>query len=241
MSLQNEAKDIDVVFSPCAESNKVDSPWHFQLSIVFGRHFWYCSLVLVVANFSKNLTEFGTAFAEPLILQSTGGLAAGWQLLVKYSMGIPIRFLVIIPAMMLSRKANLVIASVACIAGLSLFSWTGGIEERTALQEFLFYVGLVLPLAGVALGTMIVFYLAVDIYPTAAAATGGAVCTGGGRLGAILAPFVFEMFPTWKGAFFLMIGTYVLTIILVVFLPDDFQARKKAAEEDILELKPLHP
>lgn len=197
--------------------------WAEQLQIVFGAKYRFTTFMLFFCTMSFNFVEYGTAYAEPHVLKETHAtISPGWQLFTKYGSSLLWRPIPIyVASFLLTNRVSLVFAYTLELSALVLFAWTGGLEERGQLQGLVYYtVQYVQPLA-LAVMVLVLYFLAVDVYPTRAAATGGAICVGGGRMGSILAPFLFEWLPgDWTNFFYLMAMFCAISSILVLAHPD---------------------
>lgn len=231
-----DAGPLSLAPSASAVSDERKS-WSSQIRALFSRHLGYCTCTLLMSAFSLNFVEYGSAYAEPRVLQEThADLAPGWQLLCKYTVNIAVRCFVIFPATVLSRRVALTSALIyGCVVGILLFAWTGGMENRTPFLETLYYSGQYLPLLGVSLALIVTFQLSVEIYPTWVTATGSACILACGRVAAIIAPFVFEYMQFhWQNFYYTMATICGTTAVFVMGLAnlDDLAT---AAKEDTMD------
>jgi len=206
--------------------------WQRQLRVVFGRDLAYSTITLACCTFMATFVEYGTAYAEPRVFQVThAALPAGWQLFTKYAVTVPIRVAVLVPAALLGKKRCLVLACSFGIAlGIALFASTGGSFDRSFVQAVVYYGSTYLPTVGIALSILCAFQLSVEIYPTAARATGCASCVTLGRFGAVAAPFVYEFSSVWQRFYWIMACLAIGTAILCTFLPDHYNSTLLAGQ-----------
>merc|ERR1712113_214717 len=100
-----------------AAQSATDRRCHYEFDVIFRRRYFYSTLTLALASFVLNMVEYGTAFAEPQVLpQTSAELPAGIQLLVKYTINIPVRLGVTVLANMLSCRASLVLGFAGCMS-----------------------------------------------------------------------------------------------------------------------------
>merc|ERR1740138_780990 len=63
-----------------------------------------------------------------------------------------------------------------------------------------------------------IYQLAVDLYPVEAASTSAAFVILIGRIGSILAPFIFEAFAAWESFYNLLSITSAITLLMTLWV-----------------------
>jgi len=178
---------------------------HEQLAMIFSRRLICNTVIICFSSFALNFNEYGIAYAEPRVLPDAHGpMLPAWLLLLKYTVNIPVRLGVAVPAANLSRQKTLALGLFASALGVLLFSGAIG-HGWTTMVATQYFAGQYLPLIGIALGWIGAYQLSVEIFPTAVAVTGSGLVIACGRLGAITAPYMFEyMHGGWKHFYMLM-------------------------------------
>lgn len=190
---------------------------------LFSRKYWYTTTALLVACFAINLVSTGDAYASPQVLvDHTSELEPGWLFVVKYSIAVAATVAAGLLAQVVPRKTSvilaLVILSTVCISFATCAQWDG---PRPPFISAVFMFGAHGSVVGNAIGTIVIYQLSVEIYPTTAAATGGAVVIGGGRIASVIAPMMFETMREsfhWESFYYAMAATCMVAIISVAFM-----------------------
>uniref|UniRef100_A0A7S2AJQ6 Major facilitator superfamily (MFS) profile domain-containing protein n=1 Tax=Alexandrium andersonii TaxID=327968 RepID=A0A7S2AJQ6_9DINO len=171
-----------------------------QLGMVFAPHLRYTTVAVFLAAFCINLVSYGDGYAAPQVLTVTSHIAPAWQCVIKASVSVLWVFLAGALAQVMSRKTMVILATVISSTVCFAFALAGSFPApRSMLMEILFQYGANGSAVGSALGYVVVFQIAVEIYPTSASTTGGALIMGGGRLAAVAAPLLFENVRRYTG------------------------------------------
>jgi len=150
-------------------------------------------------------------------------MEAGWQLFAKYTINVPVRIGILLAAVRISHKHQFIGGSLfGYILGLILFVWTGGMQQRSGWCSFLYFAGQYLPLLGNGFVSLSALHMSVEIYPTVATATSAGVINAFGRLGSIIAPFLFECLHQWQEFYYSMIVFSLMLLFLGILLPAKF-------------------
>lgn len=223
---QNGQPDVDINFAPPVPSDasgetgrqEKDVDWSRQLASLFGPSMLYVTLSVSFASLALNFVDSGIHYAEPLVFPETAEtVSAGWQIFWKDLLMIPIRMTIIVPAILLGRKGSMVAVTCLIVTGLLLFAWSASIEGRGVLAEIAYLGSVYLPVIGLSLGYLQIYLISVDIYPTLAAATGGAICLLSGRVGSVSAPFAFELMPgDWRNFYYLAAALALVAMVLLL-------------------------
>mmetsp|Transcript_61062 Transcript_61062/g.109948 ORF Transcript_61062/g.109948 Transcript_61062/m.109948 type:complete len:472 (-) Transcript_61062:48-1463(-) len=242
---QNGCDDVSVDYqiSPtCIDDHEsgYQKPWAHQLNLIFSKPFAYCTCVLCLVTFTFNFVEYGSAYAEPMVLQTThANMPAAWQLFLKHAMSLPLRLGIAGISVLMSRKHILIVALLAMFCGVLFFATAGGLLHRSPFLTLVYYTGLYLPLAGCALACLAAYQLSVEIYPVVATATGSAFCVGFGRLGSIASPFLYELtreVGPWQNFYYLMAAVCLPAAAFSAFLPHEIEASLKHDDEEAKSL-----
>ncbi|CAK0864600.1 unnamed protein product [Prorocentrum cordatum] len=181
------------------------------LGVVFGPRYLLTTCVLSYVAFVFNLFYYGGIYAQPQVMTKGNGLAPGWEMVL----GGPFDVLGITVATMLAvsapRKMVLMFALLAASLSIVCFGYAGSIPVRTPLLEVMYQVGLFGFYWIPAVGFIVFGQLAVESYPTLAAATGGSVIFSTGRFGAMTAPILFERMREVSGQWELF--TYLTSVL----------------------------
>lgn len=218
-------KDHDIDFEgPTARASSFTGPdLQEKLSIVFSKKYAFTTFAATYAAFCFNLTQYGALYANPQIFQRTSTIPPAWQMILS---GLP-GFVVLLFASTLLDKVS---RKSACVAALSLLSlglmWVcvSGIHPppRSRFFESVFQMGAGAVTGGAAVGFTVIYQLSVEIYPTIAAGTGSAVVMGVGRIGAIIAPALFEHIQAvldWPDFYYLLAGLSAFGMVFLLLMP----------------------
>jgi len=212
--------DFQVV-PPVRVSNR---EFGYQIKELFGRRFISSTLIVGSTCCGMNLVYYGCLYAFPQILPEVqGGGSAGVQLLLGALIEVPGNILGILFGMWLARKP--VIKLYLMLMALSLGSFVLGISAAspTWATQGLYLVGYYGIKINSCIGFVVVYQYVAEIYPTETRASGTAVCTGSGRLGAIMAPLVYEGIQDVLNsnvAFFYLLSIFcIVNCMLIDFLP----------------------
>lgn len=163
---------------------------------IFKGHVLLCTLVLCFAYITLNFVEYGLAYGEPRILReavSNNPMPGAWQLFTKHMGSVPVRIVVVLPAVWLGPKGSMVLGFSFMSIGLLLFVWAASKSQWTAGTASAYYFGQALPGVGLIQAWIGAFQLPLDIYPAELAVTGSGLCIACGRVGSISAPYIFEI------------------------------------------------
>lgn len=196
----------------------------YLLGIVFGEKYCYITVAACYCCFAINMLSTGDGYAAPQILQQVSEMLAAYQLVLKYSISFLALILVSIIAQMYSRRSMIILCHCLNAFFTTTFAWGGSRPEpRGLLASIAFQNGTELLTIGAQLGSLVIYQLAVEYYPTIASSTGGAVIIGGGRLGAVIAPLIFEtmrsLTGSWTSFYYLLCGMNVLAIGAAYAMP----------------------
>lgn len=195
-----------------------------QFGIVFGRHMLVSTMTMVFTCFVLNILFYGCLYAFPLIVGEAGmGASPAVALLQGALWEIPGFTLGVMCGLWLPRKPCMLLYLVLIAAALMAFATGATAGEGSWYAYHLMHGGYAGIKMVVCIGFVVVYQYACEIYPAAARTTGTAMCIAGGRIGAMLAPFTFEMAKAWTGTFatffHIGVGLAAVNAVLIVFLP----------------------
>jgi putative MFS transporter len=204
-------------------SAAISPSWHKQIEALFGSRMVYTTLTVIYAVFVLNLIFYGTLYAVPQVADS---IDMGTSPAISLLLGALWEFPGLLAGALFGTWFRRLPVILTCYVGMAFFllSFAFGVSMR-----HLWYSQYVLHSALVGIKTfsniafVVVYQYSAEIYPAFARTTGNAVCVSCGRLGAILAPMVFEGLLAHYGrfsAFFLLLALLAaMNFVLVLFLP----------------------
>lgn len=222
LAADNGERSASLDFQPPAAAAQSSAKNAF--GIVFGRHMLVPTATMVFTCFVLNLIFYGCLYGFPRVVADVGISGSPAMTLLQGAMWeIPGFSAGVMCGMWLPRKPCVMLYLFLIAASLLAFA-AGATAEVDAWYKHLFmnggYAGIKMV---VCVGFTVVYQYAVEIYPAAARTTGAATCIAGGRIGAMLAPFTFEITKQWTGSFatFFHIGVVlaVINAVLVVMMP----------------------
>jgi len=195
----------------------------YQIKELFNRQFFSTTLITSFTCFGLNIVYYGCLYAFPQILPDLhGGGSAGMQLLMGALCEIPGNAVGVVLGMCMPRKP--VMKLYLLLMATCLFVFICGVHSPTSVIGPIMYHGGYYGIKAVAcIGYIITYQYAAEVYPTETRATGTAFCIGSGRLGAMLAPLIFEgfqdVFHSYAGFFYLLCLFCIVNGFLIDFLP----------------------
>jgi putative MFS transporter len=245
----NGARDVHIDLAKNVEQ-VCESPRSFdsflqKLGIVFGRHLLYTTLVVCASVFTLNFLFYGGLYALPQVLpQMKLHVSPSINLMIGAVAELPGYMLAVTFGDFFSRKNAMLLYLLAAIMSTLTFSMASmQMLNATPIHnyEVLVQMGLVGNKVFTAVGFLVVYCYSTEVYPTVVRTTGGAFCLAFGRMGAIIAPTVFEhlLFTTGSyAAFFnLTAGLCAINAMMVLFLP--FETQGCVLQDHLEEQQPL--
>mmetsp|Transcript_35332 Transcript_35332/g.82546 ORF Transcript_35332/g.82546 Transcript_35332/m.82546 type:complete len:488 (+) Transcript_35332:110-1573(+) len=197
--------------------------WLELVGVAFNRHYAASTICLSLLCFVSNLVEYGCQYAEPLVLPKThASVAAGWQMVSKATLNIPIRIGIMAFGLIAPETITLVLTyGVVMAPSMMMFALTAAVSDRAWWQELLYYCGLYIPLVAISVQYMVLYKAAADMHPPVAAATRAGIVIGVGRAGSMVAPFVFEVFRhNWVNFYIVLTAASVLAAVVAGVVPN---------------------
>jgi len=213
--------------APAAETDGSTETVVWQFGAIFSRYMVSSTTILMWSTFVLNVAYYGALYAFPQVLPeiSISNLSAGVELLLGAVWEILGNIMACILGMCFLRKP--VMKLYLCLQAVSFLLFVVGATVATRHRnlgvQIIFYLGYFGIKVFVAIGFIIVYLYASEIYPTEMRMTGTAVILGCGRLGSMLAPLVFENLRQWTGTFqtffYIIAALSAVNFLLVGFLP----------------------
>lgn len=235
----------EVCESACETPRTPRTSFREKLAIVFGRHLLYTTLVVCASVFTLNFLFYGGLYALPQVLPEM-------KLHVSPSVNLMIGAIVELPGYLMavtfgeyfSRKNAMLLYLLAAIMSTLTFSMAGMelLNDSTPKSfEILVQMGLVGNKMFTSIGFLVVYCYSTEVYPTVVRTTGGALCLAFGRMGAIVAPTVFEhllfMTGSYAAFFNLTAGLCAINAMMVLFLP--FETQGCVLQDHLEEQQPF--
>jgi MFS family permease len=212
--------EAEVAFSPTARSPVLVPTKRVRL--LFSMEYFRVTVTAFWACFTMNLLLSGTLYAVEEMQETEGREKPVWSMLQSSGIGVAL-CLICGPVLPLFSKINVMIASLT-VGALSSFAWTvcgslpwaRGTMLCGTISSNLAYVQ-------VAVGFVVVFQFAVDMYPTQVACTSSALVNAAGRVASFLAPALFDSIYRsvgWQYFYVLMIVFCVISIAILASSSD---------------------
>mmetsp|Transcript_118078 Transcript_118078/g.220724 ORF Transcript_118078/g.220724 Transcript_118078/m.220724 type:complete len:495 (+) Transcript_118078:87-1571(+) len=221
----NGYPDMNVEFKPAAAEGPMERALlASHISTLFGRHLLSTTLVCVFTTFMCNVMYYGFIYAIAQVLPDLqdDGTSAGVQLLIGALWELPGAVLGMIMGLYIRRKLALKISLAFCAGSLFLFVLGVGFKDSW-LGEASWHIGYY----GMKCFVQVVFsasyVFSSEVYPTSVRTTGAAICVAGGKLGAMVAPLVFEFMNEVLGSefvyFWVMLVLTIFNALIIDFAP----------------------
>lgn len=163
-----------------------------QLRIVFGRPYRKITGILAYSSFVISFFYYGGLYTQPQVMKEGHGMAPGWEIVMGGPADLIGVFLAAVVSAWFPRKVVLSFALFAAAVGITCYGVAGSRNSNMWIIELLYHFGTMSFFWVPAMTFIVLGQLSVEVYPTVAASTGGSVAFGAGRLGALVAPLVFE-------------------------------------------------
>lgn len=207
---QNSAHSVNVNYDQsliCAHEEL--GTWD-QLRIVFAPNSWIITCSLMSLSFFVNMALFGDSYGLGQVLPDISYIPAAWQIMLRQSFTALWIVIAIMLVNSMSRRKASVLALVLISVAAFVFVYGAAVDPpRSMAREALFQLGTNMMSFAVQMLFVAMFQYAVEIYPPNASSTGAAVVMATGRLGAIVAPMIFEhlrLSTNWWGSFYIFLG-----------------------------------
>lgn len=202
LASDNFQPDMDVGFdtSRAHRQNSGGPDEAFHWKFLFSQEMMSTTLIMVYTCFVLNFTFYGCLYAFPNVM---GDVDLGSSPAMDLVLGAMVELVGLAVALAVMNylprktvmKIYLFMISVCLVVFAAAVSGSGW--EIMAMRYFGYY-GIKF---FVAMGYIVAFLYATEVYPASCRATGVSVCLAGGRLGAIVSPIVFEVAEDMSGGF----------------------------------------
>lgn len=200
-----------------------------QYQALFGRRMWFSTLTVIYSCFVLNLVFYGVLYGLPQVVE---GVDTGTTPATSVLLGAIWEFPGLAAGALFGVWFRRLPVICGCYVGMScaLGCFGLGLSIRHVWYSHYMIQGAILMVKMLSNTAFVVIYqYASEIYPAFARTTGSAICVSGGRLGAILAPAVFETLADYTGRFsaFFWVACVcaALNAFLVLFLPIETAGR----------------
>mmetsp|Transcript_79627 Transcript_79627/g.234188 ORF Transcript_79627/g.234188 Transcript_79627/m.234188 type:complete len:504 (-) Transcript_79627:44-1555(-) len=206
MRQDNSASDVCIDFKPhrviCGSSH-VQSHFRRMLAIVFGSEHLVLTLILMTSCFVLNLCYYGSLYAFPSVLSKGVEVGSSPAAALIYGAIIEMAGYVVgvICILFIPRLMVMKVYLVSMATALAAFAWGSPVHGGGFFFHFLTMYGYYSSKFSVAIGFLIFYLYASEVFPTAARTTGTAVVFAGGRIAAMLSSVVYEIFLSVFGRF----------------------------------------
>jgi len=211
---------------------------------IFSKAMLYTTLVLAYSCFGFNFVFYGGLYAIPQVL--TGVHTAhspALALVLGALLEVPGILAAIPSSIYLDRRPLVCLSSLLLSLSTLAFTFGGMYQHGDYFWVYMFQGGYALFKCFCCLFSVVIYQYTTEVYPTNCRAAGTSVAFSAGRVGAIIAPVVFENMlwraGSWYPFFFLMAAISMSISVLVIFLP--FETRGKALKDRIDEDAPADP
>jgi nitrate/nitrite transporter NarK len=132
----------------------------------------------------------------------------------------------------IKRKDSMQVYFIIMVLSLLLFAYGARSPKQ---NEIILMLGFNLYKMNTSIGFIVVYVYSMEIYPTYCRNTGSSLCLASGRIGALVCPLMYEWLTEATGTYmtyiYFMMGSCVVNMVLVYFLP--FETQGKALPEDL--------
>mmetsp|Transcript_102844 Transcript_102844/g.187767 ORF Transcript_102844/g.187767 Transcript_102844/m.187767 type:complete len:469 (+) Transcript_102844:63-1469(+) len=173
----------------------VQQKWSYMA--LFDRTSLFTTMTLSLCTFTLNFSGYGMMYAGPIIFAKSKLGVPSVTMMVSFFCGL-LGIASGVPASGASQSrprfiGYILIARATCVSLLLCGLWLGEVNIVTVVIAL---VGMSGKTFLDSIAYMLVYLYAIEVRPTESRASGSAFALGVGRLGAVLAPIVFEMLKT---------------------------------------------
>eukprot|EP00747_Dinoflagellata_sp_TGD_P063285 gnl/TRDRNA2_/TRDRNA2_153384_c0_seq2.p1 gnl/TRDRNA2_/TRDRNA2_153384_c0~~gnl/TRDRNA2_/TRDRNA2_153384_c0_seq2.p1 ORF type:complete len:503 (+),score=56.63 gnl/TRDRNA2_/TRDRNA2_153384_c0_seq2:71-1510(+) len=209
-----------------------------QVQIVLEPRYFNPLVIAAAASWVLHMHSSGCAYAASEVIDDDKhGMKKGMKLLTLHIVAIPFIYPTVRCANLLSRQKSMVLA--ACVGALAsgTFAATGRIHHKDGLVGAIYFLSGFLTIFEQCLGYTVLGQFAVEVPPTIASATGGALVTGAGKVGSLCAPLVFECLRSLTGEWNIYFYITACGFVLCTWLLSGMRMPNET--KDALETTPL--
>eukprot|EP00746_Dinoflagellata_sp_MGD_P081408 gnl/MRDRNA2_/MRDRNA2_32383_c0_seq2.p1 gnl/MRDRNA2_/MRDRNA2_32383_c0~~gnl/MRDRNA2_/MRDRNA2_32383_c0_seq2.p1 ORF type:complete len:485 (+),score=85.62 gnl/MRDRNA2_/MRDRNA2_32383_c0_seq2:256-1710(+) len=237
---------VDTSFEAMQQTHEDSSAWgQFgrNLSIVTGPGLLFTTVVVMFTCFTCNFLYYGGLYAFPQVLPEMElQVSPAMNLMIGACFEIPGFIVGVTVGLYVSRKYTLVFALMGMAFSTFFFVWMFYLITRFGQgSQLALNCGFYGFKMFVAVAFLLIYVYAIEVYPTRARSTGGALCVAVGRLGAIVSPLAFEGISRMWGDhtffFYVIIGLCLINASLIYMLP--IETKGAALKDEVDEAQPL--
>jgi len=214
MSKVNGCADVDVnFFEQCEIKTVATVPLVSRLAVIFSKTYRLFICTAAVACFSMNLVLSGALYAQEELLEGNAGKRQGWSLLLESTVGL---ILCVIAGPLVIRCSRSFVMSVSLLGGaVGCVVWCVCRSMPTSPMTVLgLQISGSVGYLQTALGFVVVYQYAVDMFPANVGCTSSALVNFAGRLACVLGPPTFDLLlrrGMWQLFYGIMIGFCLLS------------------------------
>jgi len=239
LARQNGAPEVSSSLRKEVRAAETTSSSDMLVQALFGRRMLFSTLTVIFSCFVLNLVFYGVLYGLPQVLE--GGAESG----TSPATGVILGAVWEIPGLMAAvvfgtyfRRLPVIIASNAGMA-CALVCFAFGLATNMWYSAYLIQAAIIAIKVLSNIAFVVIYQYASEIYPAFARTTGSAICVSGGRVGAIIAPVVFENLNAYTGnfgAFFLVCALLTAAVsVLSTLLPFETAGKNLDGESDEME------
>jgi len=241
LARQNGAPEVSGTLRKEVRAAENGSSSDMTVQALFGRRMLFSTLVVIFSCFVLNLVFYGVLYGLPQVLE--GGAESG----TSPATGVILGAVWEIPGIMAAvffgtyfRRLPVICASNAGMA-VALVCFSFGLATNMWYSAYLVQAAIIAIKVLSNIAFVVIYQYASEIYPAFARTTGSAICVSGGRVGAIIAPVVFETLNDYTGnfsAFFLVCALLTaLTAVMSTLLPFETAGKMDEMEPTLAKEK----
>lgn len=242
----NRKEEVSLDFASSNVLEPVSSSPQQQMEVATGKVLGFTTFVLCSTCFTLNFIYYGSFYSFPLVLGDVDmGVSPAVALIIGALWELPGYAAAIGCSMVCGRRVA--ILSYLVLMMLSTLLFVEGAEHQksgNAVYGYAVHVGFAGMKCWINMGFVIVYQYASEIYPTSARVAGTGLCFGCGRIGSMVAPFVFEAMMdafnnSWQNFYYLLAMACAANAILVLFLP--FETASMTLKDHVAEMGEMDP
>lgn len=192
-----------------------------QLDVVAGPMLQFTTAIVCFSCFVLNLSYYGGYYAFPFVLGETNmGVSPALAIVFGALWELPGYGAALVCTSICGRRASILVYLAFMTSSIVMF--VAGAGKDGYVYQSCLHVGFAGMKCWVNMGFCIIYQYASEIYPTNARSVGTGVCFGCGRIGAISAPFFFEVMISafsWQVFFYAIACICMANAFLILLLP----------------------
>lgn len=240
----NGALDVDIDLDDGSQMSfrRQNSPTiQDKVGIVMGRYMLYTTFVMCTTTFTINFLFYGGLYSFPQILPAMKlSVSPSLNLMIGSVIEFPGYLMGVLVGAVVSRKTMLTFIMLMSAVFALVFNFASLLPGHIQVEVFtqMAFVGYKM---FIAVGFVIAYTYTSEVYPTVARTTGGALCLAAGRIGAMVAPSLYESLIVltggYSGFFCATAALCTSNAVLVLFLP--FETKDAVLQDYQMEQQPI--